>query len=548
MPETNTIEITPEIIESEFNVEEARAYIADQTVPERYTKPVEVAQTAGDPPPVEADKETPGEKSAEEIAAEALAAEEAAKIADPEKAKVEVAPVDELLAYKIPDDVEGEKFDEAAKEYLEKVELPPAVQQILDHKDKLLAESEAKTVENPYADLGEVETVAKTLKAVNRLADFREIPDVITGKPVFVPDTTGIRELLDTDFAKEKPQFLYDLNTEPSKKYPGATLFQQFIKDGFDLDAQAMETLNYFVSNKGQMPLPPVVPEGIDQKFLKAFWLSEDRVDIEARLDAAQKVLADQYADEGTKAEAREALRKINSNLSFVQNGIDARDNTQKEIEQQRLNEQNAVSAAAAKTYLDTSVVMLRDVAAQLKTALADVMDEGGSGITGLGYAALIEKALTDDEWAKYAQEDLAKEGVKFDWKKGREVLDQLWQIEHKLAAQEKAGANPRAIEASKQAKSVILKELKGYQKEVQGQIIAKAVGGASKKLEAKTKDAPKVPVGRTKPNGTGTDNANGKKFEDLPLPEMRQAIREAENDPFKRAAFGGDLGGFADE
>jgi hypothetical protein len=174
-------------------------------------------------------------------------------------------------------------------------------------------------------------------------------------------------------------------------------------------------------------------------------------------------------------------------------------------------------------------------------------MIEGdGAGVAALGIVTLVEKALTDDDWSRYAQEDLNKKGINFDWKRGRAALDRLYEIEGKIAHLETGKHNPRAIEAAKRTKSDIIKELQGLERELVGKITNKVVTGSNKALQTKIKNAPRIPAVRPKA-GNGAANGDGVKpksnFDEMSKEELRKYL--AEKDNAYRRALGGDLSGF---
>src|SRR5664279_144695 len=98
------------------------------------------------------------------------------------------------------------------------------------------------------------------MEAFNQL--LTSVKDPLTGS--FVPDTTGLVRLMETQYANETPEIIKSLNSAPSAKYQGYTRLQEFVRDGFDLSNQGMRDLDHFLNNHGTMPIPRYVPDGIE--------------------------------------------------------------------------------------------------------------------------------------------------------------------------------------------------------------------------------------------------------------------------------------------
>lgn len=421
----------------------------------------------------------------------------------------EAAPAEETQApVEIPGfvfsvDADEETFLKEREAYFEKFELDEGAQFIYDRQNA--------QIEQLKAELATVATPERTesAQAVDDafLALISRRQDPRTNR--FVPNTEPLVRLLTEQYPREVPQLAEDFLSMASQRYQGLTLFQEYLKDYGDLDDQGLLNIQYMLDNNGRMPTPDYVPVGINVKNADAYWQSHNRQALSEAIDANWEIVNDFTSSPEEKAMARRNIQQIDQDLSRIQYGIDAdktSTNNRRSIESQR---QNAISQAGDQAYINTSVSLIRSFTEQLAGHL-DMFDGPGAQVTALAYGNLIAAALADDAWSKHAQEDLAKQGVTFNWKAGRAALDRLYNTEHLIAAYELEGGSPAALKNAQDQKLSALKEVKRLDLELMGKISKIAVGGAGKALQAKVSSAPKAPAVRPRTNQTAAGAAAG--------------------------------------
>lgn len=480
---------TPQFDVNDLTVEEQREFISTGVMPEKKVEEAKAEPVKEEAPKEEVVEVDEGDKGVEE----------------PKEEPKPETPTEE--PFKFTEDADDETFAKEREAYLATVEITPELQTIIDRQNKQL---EAFTAEKTkIAELGELDTVERSVKALNQLANYRK-----NEAGEFVPDTTALAELLQTEFAKELPQIVQDIAALPSQKYQGTPMFVEFIKDYFQLEDAGMKELFTFLNTGGKTAFPSFVPEGIDTRVSDAFWQSVDRIEIEDSLEANRSILADTMATQEEKQLAQNAIKAINARLAQVQAGIEATKAQTARTQADAARQAETLNANAAKNYVDTSVSLLREFSEKTAKNLT-FLDDKGASMTALAYTTLVEKALTDDEFSKYAQEDLAKHGITFDWKSGRAVLDRLYDVEYKIVQQEAQGMNSRAIEQSRREKANILREIKGLETQLMGTLTKAVVQGSNKALETKVAEAeakkspavrPKVQAKETAPAAQPTD------------------------------------------
>jgi hypothetical protein len=494
-----------------MTVEENRTYLEEGTIPERM-KPTAAAEdetkaASGDTKTGDDDTKTAN--------------------TEPKPGDTETLAPDEqaVLDFKFTENADAETFAKEAEEYLALVELPPQLETILAAKDAAITELTGQLAAAPAA--GEAvldESTTRAVEALDTLVTFKLDPE--TGD--HVPDTSKVIGLLEKDYTQELPQLIIDLNALPSSKYAGLTRYQEFMRDAFALDDRAMQNLDYLLQNNGQLPIPTFVPDGIHNTLAEAYWNAHNRAEIDERLTTLKfTITQDPDASDADKAAAKTEIQNINRSLADVQKGL----NADKAARQNTIDQVNAQKAAiqtkTATAYETTTVGLIGSLAADLAAGL-DMLDAESAGITGTGYATMIERALSDDDgYAKHYQAELKKAGIAFDWKAGRELLDKLWDAETAITELESKNANPRAIENARKVKSGILAELQGKQKELKGAILTKVVTGAGKTLETKVKGAPKIPIVRPRNTGDASGTRVEQNIENLSIEKLRSMLGE---------------------
>lgn len=415
-----------------------------------------------------------------------------------------------------------EEFEKKAKEYLDSVEIPPELQTIIER-----LETEAKNrPETPAADfLGEedIEVAKKVIDSFKRVVTFRQDE---TGE--LVPDTEGLKQLFATDFQKELPYILRDLNTLPSAKYQNHTVFQEFIRDYAGLDEAGMMNLEYLIEHRGRLPIPNYIPEGISPKFSEAFWQSPDREQIEEAVREAMDVIKDPNAPEYDKQMAETRLAQIHQRLYQVQAGLDAIKQQSEAARQIQEKNKEVVEQTAAKNYVETAKSLLESFTTEISRYLTDVFDETGAPLAALGVARLAEAAVASDDFSKIARQKLADMGIKYDWNKASGVIERLWQTEQKIAKLTLENANPLAVKLAKDEKAGILREIKRYEKELAGQVTKVLLESSSNKLKKKAGAVSKPAVVKSKVKGaSGVTEPPQRSLDDYSKEELRSLIGE---------------------
>lgn len=462
-----------------------------------------------------------------DAAAQAAAAEEDSQAAPP--------PAEFDFAF--TPDADLETFRAERETLIGMIEMPPQVQEMLERDARYIAELEAKA--SPFA--GD-DTAAEHIAAFDQLIEFVADPD---NPQAFVPNTAGVIGLLEKHYPNEMPHVIRDLVSQPSPKYAGHTLMQEYIRDGFGLDATAMKELDAFIHNGGMFNVPKFVPEGIHPSLIEAFWTAENRDEYQEKLEAANFTISrDPEATTAEKDAAKAKLNEINRTLSQVQEGIDARKRAIVDTRQNTLNETQAIQHEAVDQFTTTTLGIVDLIAKDAVKGLA-LMDGDGAALTGSGIGTMIINAFSEDDgYAKHYQAELAKRGVTADWAKAFELRDQLFNAETKLVALgKKRGVNPRAIQNATRDKDAIVKEMLGLAKEASGKINSKIVGGAGKKLTAQIEGAaPQVAVRLkgTPPAGAPADPTPN--FDKMSQPELQDWMRK--NNPLNRAVAG-DFSGY---
>lgn len=483
-------------------------------IPDDLTNPV-------DPPVDEAPEADDAETDppADEAAVDETVVEE--EPAEEEKPAEEVDdPAARVENFKFTPDADAETRAKEEAEYLELVEIAEPVQQIIAHREARIAELEAQATATVEAD----PVQARHTEAFDGLVTFVQNED---GE--YVPNTAPVRALLKEFYPKEQEQLMIDLLSETSEKYPGNTRFQEILRDVKGLGEAEMQTLDAFLENNGQMPFPKFVPTGVDEKFGEAYWTNPDRDEIDEKLRTATFTLSDIRATDEEKEAAQRDIDRINRNLSIVQKGVDADRNARQAEQQQSVTVREQVTQEGTKAYIQTTLGLLEQAQVDLAKSLT-MFDEEAAGVTAASFGVLINSALSDvDEYAKAAQKQLADHGIKVDWAAAGAAINRLYASEQQIAALKKFGANPRAVENELKNKTRILLDIKGLEKNLTGQIVAKLTTGAGKALKSQIAKAPnaggKVPAVRPRIAGDSVPVGSTPNFDKMSKKELDDII-----------------------
>jgi hypothetical protein len=441
---------------------------------------------------------------------------EAAPVVAPEEA----APA----AFQFTPDADEETFARERAAFVEAYELDPATQYLLERQDKTIGDlrqqlETAAPVEAPplYSD------AVQALEAL-----VTRVQDPLTNRPV--PNTEPLVKLLQTSFPQERPDLDESFLASPSAKYQGHNLFQEYLRDYGNLDDQGLMTVQQILQNGGKLPTPSFVPEGIDPQVAEAFWQAPNRQALLESIEAQYEIMRDPLSTTEDKALARQYVQQVNQTLGQVQYGINARTQAQEAQRQQHQLAQQQIEQAGDQAYAETSAALTRSFSERLAANL-DMFDAPAARVTALAYGQLIVNALGDDVWAPYAQADLAKEGIQFNWNEGRAALKRLHQAERNIAGHVATKASPAAVEIAKKEKAAAIKDVKRLELDLMGKISKVAVLGVSKALETKVTAAPKTPAARPRvaaQNGTSpvpSASASIDAYEGMSPEELRSRL-----------------------
>lgn len=520
-PNTATEQNAPNF--DDWERDEIFAYQESGAVPERFAEKKE--------PEVEPVKETVSEEENTDATAEDVKEGEAEESATAEKVE-ETAEFD-VDNFEFTDTDDAEVFEAEAEKYLASVELPKPLETILNRYKETAEKTAAELA--PYQALGDTESLARTVNAMNKLVEWKQT------EHGFVPDTGEFLKLLDTDFKNEKDQIFIDGLARASEKYAGLTKMQEIIKENFGLSDEGMQNLDELLKGGGRPVTPNFVPDGIHKDVAEAFWLSPRRDEILSDVEYQLNIYYNEHSSEAEKNAAIAEIKKINQELVPVQNGYNSerqkKEDAQKQTETQKTTHFDSVNTAVVE-----KIGTLRTSLADRIAASMDFLGDG-AGLVADTFTVMIEKALSDDrQEAQSAQTQLKKRGISYNWQTGKDLIDRLWASEDKLQTQlADERTNPRAIDITRREQSEILREMQKEEKEILGQITRTVSKGASRSLEQKIKDAPKVKavkakVAATPKQGAKADYDSQSREELLKTPAVQAAYG---GNPYRKELFG---------
>lgn len=460
------------------------------------------------------------------------AAEPDPKEGEPAKAaaepKSDEVPAAEVVDFKFTENADPETFEKESKDYLETVEITPQLQAILDNQAKTIEELRAVAV--APVDVPEPtpldEMTNRFVEGLNQMARFKQDPQTGT----FIPDTSKLIEVFQKDFPNEVDQLIVDLNTQPSKRNPNYTVFQEFLATYGGLDRQGMENLQTLLDNKGKLPTPTFVPEGIDARVAEAYWTSPQRTAIDSAIATFAQVMNDPLADATDKTQAQYNLNAWMQELNRAQNGIDADKQRQAADLQGKQNNQTALTNKANQAYFETATELTRQFQEKIIPSLS-MFDETGAKIAAISMTSLVEAALSDDDFTSTrAQADLKAQGINFDFKKGRATLDKLWQTEYVIQQQTDMNWPERSIMLTREERGRVLKELRALETQLLGELTKRTVTSAAKTLQKKVAAAPKTPAVRPKAAAAATssvDASKGVSYDDMSAEQLQSVLGE---------------------
>lgn len=390
---------------------------------------------------------------------------------------------------------------EKGKKLKEQYDFDPSVQAYIDN-----LESRVQGVTPAYADLpASPETVKEIVMAFDALFDM--VP-VAEGSSELVPNTAPAINLLRTNYGNEFRSIAEGILASDSTKYAGSSLMEEILVDNFGRD-KAQNMLAYGHAN---IPLPVIpagvnLPAGMAEGLKEAYMqlpeperfeiegLANDVRDLEDRLKDASE-----YARPDLEQELTEKRNRLNGKIftiEKIQSGLNADRDTKARTERQN-KEQAAAFLDKVNTAYNTEIFGMadtfsKDLAPRLTFADAAVQPALARDINTRVFNALAftindDGSYSPDPMADYYAGQLAQEGVKFDFAKGRELLKQHHNATARvIALQNTPNTSPQAIERAVKKKEGLMNEIRANQVDLMGQISTKYVKGVGNALGAQT-------------------------------------------------------------
>jgi uncharacterized protein YoxC len=464
-----------------------------------------------DPPTPPAGDELPSLDDYNKSVQEQLGGEEApADEAKPvEEAKpegeaetVEAGGDDAPIEYKLGADVPFEEFAEQRDAYLANVEITPELQDILDRQN---AEIAARA--DAMAELGGVanrETIVKFGSAVNRLYDAQVDPK--TGEEI--PNTAPIVEFMRTELTREFRPIAEAILSSDSTKYKGVSILEEVLVDTFGAE-KATKMVEY---GQADTPLPVVAPQlqlpaAIDERSKEAFFRMPEvkRFEIQTLVDdinALNEDLKDAspYRKEELARDLQEKKEKLDAEVYAVNSIQRSIDQDRETIE--RTNRQQAVAAIEFRNEVNTAYnqevfgiaeTFAKDLAPRLTYADGDTQLSQARNILARVNGALAfiienDGSFKPDPIADMYAGQLTEEGVKYDFAKGRELLQRHYKACERLTGLERQKASPQSINVARTAKNAIESDIKAEQKQLMGMLSTKYVASNASAVTKQTK------------------------------------------------------------
>lgn len=460
------------------------------------------------------------------------------------------ATADEILSYEFSKDKDFDEFVEEADAYLEQVEVIKPVAEILErYRDEL---RQSREFRREIEELGEPESIRKTLKAFNALYNYRASED-----GSFVPDTSELVKLIQEDFNQEKNHIIVALNSMPSERYANHTVFEEFLRDYFDLDANQMRRVYEFLSSKGEIARPQYVPKGIRENLADAYWSHPSRVDLEKEVSDLQAVIEDELSGAEEREQARYRLQKINESLEQIQYGIDAKKAFEEASKRQQMEIQAQIERETENQFYHSVTELSDNLANKIGKVLETALGVEQGKLAAQGLMSLISQGLSADVYlAEKARRSLADYGIRVNWQDARSLLDELYEIEQILTLQRRkvesgltsdgqlsllnkrqVSISPRAVELAKRNKLKVLSRLNGLLNQASGEIARRFLAGKGVKAQVAQTNQVKPAATRLQIDKTGEPvNVTGLNYDQMPLEDLRKIIQ---TNPYHSILFG---------
>ncbi len=413
-------------------------------------------------------------------------------------------PAEEIeTIFEFTPDLPIEDFEERKNAYLETVEITPELKGIVEYYEARAAESREKEAE--FEVFGGRDAVSETMAAIVKMHETEMVGDAV------IPNAKPLVEHLLKSYPNEFSTIARNVFSSPSTKHEGTTVFEEILIDDFGANPESVYAIQQFLANGSPLPAaPPVTPAGVDAKFAAAFNdLPEvKRFEIENLIDeiSTLKAEAEETENEYTKSEITAELGKKQATLNGelktlekIQFGIDSQRQHQEIAQRQQSQAIIAFETRVFETYekeldemkgaftsdlapkltfldSDAQISQAKNIMARIDNALAFEVDNS---------MKLIELPRAN----KYA-EDLKTEGVKFDFGNARTLLHNHLLATRKVEMLIEQKASQPTIDHAKRIKDNLLKDIKGEQKSLIGQLTAKYVKSSGAALQKKVESA----------------------------------------------------------
>lgn len=444
------------------------------------------ALEAEDAIPVEETSPAENEAPAED---EASAVEDEAVI-EPIAPEVETAP---SVVFDAADDFAA--FDKKKEEYLQTVEITPELQTILDRYETELASARVA------ADSG----TSEMQTALNALFDVEES---VNGQ--ITPNARPLVDLLKKDYRNEYTSIAEEVLGSDSTKYQGASIFEELLIDTYG--QQKAKAVSAYLQANAELPAvseAAMPPSLIGEKNKDAYAaLPQSKRDSLNKLanevaDLRNDLMASSEYDRPLieedlrlkQAELSGELQLLSDSQAMIEMRINAKATAERQQAEASARFNESVFTESTSDIQAMADEFIKELAPALTFADADTQVSHARNIVtrisnALGYFVDGNGNMVEDPFADHYANQLKEEGVQFDFKKGRQLLQDLYSANRKLRLLETTqNASPRAVELAKQAKKNVLFKIKAEEKALLGQITAKYVRSAntaqSKKIDA---------------------------------------------------------------
>lgn len=401
-------------------------------------------------------------------------------------------------------DAENETADtyaEKKKQIEEGWELPaPVTAQISYLESELAKAREAGLADLPLPK----ETVVAVANAFDQMYD-----SVDDGNGGLTPNVEPAVSMLREKYARQFPEFAKAVLGTDSSKYKGASLMEEFMVDTFGAEkAEAMLAYGHSTVPLPTVPTAAKLPDGVSKELTEAYakWPEIKRFELEGltkelkEKEAELETAADYYKDD-IRTAIGTLKEKINAEVQSLvdkQNGLNSERAVAERETRQRTEAAQHFNNTVNTEYNTEIFAMADDFAKQIAPALTFADSD-----TQIGHARNIltrvqnalgfmieENGFSADPMADFYAGQLKEEGIKFDFAKGRQLLQEHYvATRNLLAVKNTKGVTPDEIARAERKKNAALSNVKAEQRQLLGQITQKYVKSNANQLQRNTEE-----------------------------------------------------------